>query len=170
MVILFSDRKTKTEKEIIEILKAYEADYISDKNIHKGGGKLTIISEYKVIDLKIENGIAVFISETDRFKGQKLPRGVIGICEDCNKTALKILSDSKIPVITCGMNSKNTVTLSSINSDTLLATLQRSFTDKNGKEICPEEFKIKQKKNYHPFSVMVSIAVLLLNGITPYEL
>lgn len=170
MVILFSDRKNKTEKEIIEILKSYNADYISDKNIHIGNGKLTIISEYKVTDLEIKKGVAVFISETERFKNQKLPDGVIGICEDCNKQALKIFSDNKISVITCGMNAKNTITLSSINSDTLLATLQRSFTDNSENEIYPEELKIKIKKQYMPFSVMVCLAILLLNGITPDEL
>lgn len=170
MVVLFSDRKNKTEKEIIEILKSYGADYISDKNIHKGTGKITIISEYKVTDLEIENGIAVFISESDRFKNQKFPKGIIGICEDCNKIALQTFSASKNSVITCGMNSKNTITLSSINSNTLLATLQRNLTDKYGNELYPEEIKIKQKKNYIPFSVMVSIAILLLSGIVPNEL
>ena len=170
MVILFSDRKNKTEKEIIEILKNYGADYISDKKIHKGNGKITIISEYKITDLNIEKGIAVYIDETQRFIGQKFPMGIIGICEDCNKEALKNFSYNKIPVITCGMSAKNTITLSSINSDTLLATLQRNITVINGNEIYPEEFKIKTKKNYLPFSVMASIAILLLNDITPYEL
>lgn len=170
MVILFSGRKNKTEKEIIEILKNYGADYISDKNIHEGNGTLTIISEYKITDIKVENGIAVFIDETDRFNEQKLPPNIIGICEDCNKKALKILFDNNIPVISCGMGAKNTVTLSSINNDSLLATIQRSVTDMKGNEIEPEELKIKLKNKYQPFSIMASIAVLLISGITPYEL
>ena len=40
----------------------------------------------------------------------------------------------------------------------------------NEKEIYPEELRIKIKKQYMPFSVMVCIAILLLNGITPEEL
>ena len=65
------------------------------------------------------------------------------------------------------MGAKNTITLSSINSETLLTTLQRTVTDINGNEIEPEEFKIKLKKEYLPFSVMASVAVMLLCGVIP---
>ena len=65
------------------------------------------------------------------------------------------------------MNSKNTITLSSFGDKSLLATLQRSIIDRNGLEIEPSEFKIKLKKNYNPFSVMASCAILLLCGIKP---
>ena len=67
------------------------------------------------------------------------------------------------------MNSKNTITLSSIIDNELLASLQRSIYDINGKKLEPAEFKIKLNKNYSPFSVMASLAVLLLKGIIPKE-
>lgn len=170
MVILFSGRKNKTEKEIIEILTGVGAGYISDKAIFSGDEQITIISEYKRTELKIDKGIAVFLDDTDRFKGQTFSNGIIGICEDCNKKALELFYESNIPVISCGMNQKNTITLSSINSDTLLASLQRTVTDIRGNEIEPEEFKIKLKKQYLPFSVMASTAILILCGIIPNDL
>ena len=112
MVIIFSGRKSETEKEIIEILSSNGGDYISDKTILKGKGLFTVISEYKKTDLKIEKGIALILDDTERFKGQSFPFGVIGICEENNKSALGLFKKSKIPVISCGMNPKNTITFS----------------------------------------------------------
>ncbi|MEE1160609.1 MAG: hypothetical protein U0K70_00955 [Acutalibacteraceae bacterium] len=167
MVILFSGRKSAVEKEIIEILCSFGANYISDKAVSSVGGQFTVISEYKKTDIKSKSGIAVFIDDTDRFKNQFFPKGIIGICEDGNLAALKAFKDSETPVITCGMGAKNTVTLSSFGDASLLASLQRTVTDFKGQDIDPAEFKIKLTKRYSPFAVMASAAVLLLIGIKP---
>ncbi len=167
MVILFSRRKCEEEKQIIEILSKYGANYISDKTVTAGDGSFTIISEYKKTEINIKNGIALILDDTDRFYNQTFKDGIIGICEDKNQKALEIFKRSNIPVVSCGMNSKNTITLSSLNSNSLLATLQRSLTDQSGKTVEPAEFKIKLTKEYLPFAVMASAAVLLLMGITP---
>ncbi len=169
MVILFSNRKCKIEKEIIKILTENGGSYISDKTVISGKGLFTVISEYKKSELEIDKLIAVMLDDTERFENQTFPEGTIGICEDKNIKALSVFEKNNIPVICCGMNSKNTITLSSVGSDTLFATLQRTLTDKNGKEIEPEEFKIKLNNNYNPLSVMVSTAVLLLCGIKPLK-
>ncbi|MBQ8532141.1 MAG: hypothetical protein IJ432_01750 [Clostridia bacterium] len=170
MVILLSDRKNRCEKEITEILTGVGANYISDKAVFSGTEQITIISSYKKTDLKMKKGIALILDDTKRFSGQTFPQGFIGICEDCNQKALELFSKSRIPVISCGMGAKNTITLSSINSETLLTTLQRTVTDINGNEIEPEEFKIKLKKEYLPFSVMASVAVMLLCGVIPTDI
>ena len=167
MVLLFSGRNNKTEKEIIEILKAYKGNFISDKIVLDNYGLFTIVSCYKVTELDIESGIAVFCDNNERFVNQKLPKGVIGICEDSNTVALSVFKKNGNPVISCGMNSKNTITLSSLNSNTLFVALQRTVTNSKGYSVEPEEFKITLKKQYQPFSVMASVAVLLLNSIKP---
>ena len=169
MVILFSSRKDKREKEIIEILTKYGASYISDKSVIKNNGNFTIISAYKKTEINTKNGIAIFIDETPRFKNQQFPIGIIGICEDINHKALEIFQKNGIAVISCGANLKNTITLSSINDSGLLAALQRTVTDNFGNKIDPSEFKIKLTKEYSPFAVMASVAVLLINGIMPSE-
>ena len=93
----------------------------------------------------------------------------MGICEDSNLSALKILMESGIPVITCGMNPKNTVTLSSLTAASALVSLQRTVTDIFGSEAEPGEFRIKLNRGYSPFAVTASAAVLLLSGILPDE-
>lgn len=169
MVILFSGRKSKTEKEIIEILTKYGATYISDKFVCENKGLFTIISTYKKTEINLNKGIAVFVDDTDRFSEQTFPIGIIGICEDSNLKALETFKNSRIAVISCGINLKNTITLSSMNDNGLLASLQRTVTDNSGLEIDPREFKIKLTKNFSPFAIMASVAVLLLNGIVPTE-
>lgn len=170
MVILFSKRNSKTEKEIIEILMSYGATYISDKYVFLRDKNFAVVSQYKKTNLQFKKGIAVFTDETEQFKNQILPQGTIGICEENNKEAINLFCENKIPAISCGMGAKNTVTLSSLNGDCLLVSLQRKIVQTSGKSIEPAEFRIKLKKDYQPFSVMASATVLLLLGISPDEL
>ena len=169
MVILLSERKNKCENEIIKILKKYGADHISDKQILKNGGNFTLFSIYKKTDILTNNGIAVFIGENKRLKYQKLPIGVIGICEENNLTALENFKYNNSAVITCGINNRNTITLSSINEHSVLATIQRSFIDIAGNVIYPCEIKITLTEKYSPYAVMVATTVLIIKGITPQE-
>lgn len=169
MVVLLTNRKNKVENEIIEILTKYGANYISDKIIAENENKFTVISEYKATTLNLNKGIAVMLDNSDRFINQTFPTKFIGICEDSNTKALKIFKKSNISVISCGMNNKNTVTITSFNSNILLASLQRTIINCQGKEIEPAEYKIKLTKNYSPLAVMVSASILLLNGILPLE-
>lgn len=144
MVILFADKSTNAEKEISEILRRYGADA-------KCG--ITVITDYKK-------------TETDII----LPSGAVGICEDSDLAALKILMANGATVITCGMNPKSTVTLSSLTPSSALVSLQRTVTDIFGKNAEPCEFGIKLNRGRSPFAVTASAAVLLLAGITPAQL
>ncbi len=165
VVILFSDKKSVEAQEIAEILKSCGGFHITDNAIHGANGSFTIVSRYKVSDISLSYGIAVFCDESNKFNAQRLPSGIIGICEENNINALSILKKNRLCAITCGMSNKNTVTLSSFDSDTLIAAIQRSFTDKSGNEIEPCEFKVCLKKQYRPFSVLAAITVLLILGI-----
>lgn len=169
MVIIFSERKNKIEKEIIEILIKHSGDYISDKEVYSKNGKFTVISEYKKTDINIKSGIAILVDESNRFDKQTFKNGIIGICESQNKSALTIFEKSKIPIISCGSNPKNTVTFSSINDGNILLSLQRTIISLEGKETFPCEFNIKLTKKYNPFSIMASASALLLCGIVPKE-
>ena len=169
MVILFSDRKSKTEKEIIKILMNCGVGYVSDKIINYSKNGLTVISEYKPTALNVKRGIAVITENTACFEKQFFPKGIIGICESENKNALKVFENNKTPVITCGMNPKSTVTFSSINNDSILLSLQRTVKGINRTETEPQEIKIKLNHKYETFSVMASAVILLLYGKKPTE-
>lgn len=170
MVVLLSGRKNKYEKEIIEILTKIGANYISDKAVFSGDSPITIISEYKNTNLKIKKGIVVMLDDNERFLEQKLPFSMVGICEESNKIGIDILSKNNIKVISCGLGPKNSVTISSINYDTIFITIQRIITNIKGEDIEPAEYKIKINREYLPFSIMASVTIMLLYGIIPKEL
>ncbi len=167
MILLFSERRSKTEEEITKILTRSGVSHISDRHILRGDEKVTAISLFRKTDISLKSGVAVFCDDADRFIGQNIPDGITGICEDTNTVALKVFQENNVKVISCGMGPKNTVTFSSINENALLVTLQRSITDCNGEELLPCELKIKLKQKYNPFSVMAATTVLLLYGIIP---
>lgn len=165
MVILFSDRKSKLEKEIIEILTAYGAEFISDKFISALGGFFTVAVCYKKSNININKGVAVVLEESDRFINQELSNNIIGICEDNNEKALKLFKTNGLPVITCGNNPKNTLTISSVENNNYLVALQRKIIDINGNVIYPQDYKINLNKKFSHESVMLSCGVLCLLGI-----
>ncbi|MBO5211636.1 MAG: hypothetical protein J6B80_06885 [Clostridia bacterium] len=169
MVILLSDRKSKYEKEIIEILKKYGGQHISDKFIGDGNSKFTILSIYKKSEWQLSKGVVVFLDEGNRFSEQKIPISFIGVCDENNTKALTIFKKNKISAICCGLGNKNSITLSSLGNNSLFACLQRNIQNTDGEIIEQGELKIKLTKNYLPFSIMASVAILLLNGITPVE-
>ena len=140
MIIIFADKKTKCGTEISDILY---------RCIPKRQTDFDIVTEY---------------SENIDF-----PPGSIGVCEYSNSEALKSLMKNCVPVISCGMNGKNTVTLSSVGGSSALVSLQRTVTDIYGRDREPAEFRIRLTHSRSPFAVAAAAAVLLLLGITPDE-
>ena len=167
MVVLFSNRKNAYEKEITEILTACNGNYISDKTVCSGKGKFTVVSVYKHTELNIKSGIAVLLDDGRRFTKQIFPDGMSGICEGTNETALRLFKNSGTPIISCGVNPRNTVTLSSISNRTVFASVQRVLKDFRGNIIDPSEYKIELQKKYSPFAIAACCAILLIHGITP---
>ncbi|MBE6750078.1 MAG: hypothetical protein E7560_02825 [Ruminococcaceae bacterium] len=170
MVILLSERKSKIAREIREILSFYNANFIDDKTVINNNGSFCVINIFKPCEIKLTKGIAVICDNTKRFENQTLPINIIGICEDNNRNAVRIFHKNHLAVISCGINSKNTVTFSSIDESFFVLSLQRCIYSKDGKKIEPTELKIKLRQKYEPFSILAACAVLLYFGITPTEI
>jgi len=167
MIILFSDRNNKTEKEIIKILTACGADYISDKSVFAMGGYFSVCSLYKPAKIKIKNGTALIMDGAARFEGINLEKDIIGICEETNNTALKIFENNKMSVITVGNNSKNTITVSSFSENSIIISLQRNLRTVFGNTIYAGDYKVNLTNNYSNNAILLSFAVLLINGKIP---
>ncbi len=167
MVLLFSNRNSKLEKEIIEILTAYGANLISDKEVYSVGGFFNVTPRYKHTKINIKKGIVVILDDTEKYSNQIFPQEIIGICEDTNSNALKIFKNNGVPVVVCGNNPKNTLTISSIDNKDFLITLQREIIDVNGKILYPADFKMCFNKLYSPQAVMICCGILNIIGIKP---
>ena len=167
MVIIFSNRKSKTEKELIKILTNCGADLFTDNTVINTNGNFVATSVYKHINISSKKGIALILDDTLKFKNQKLPYSFLGLCEDQNITALKLLKNNHVLTITCGNNCRNTVTISSFSNKNVVVTIQRTITDLNGKLIYPADYNITLKDNYSSEAVMFGVIILLMHGITP---
>lgn len=169
VVIIFSNRKNKLLDEIIEILTVCGADFLCDKSVNYADGYFTVAIFYKPINIKIKKGIVLILDDIQKFENQILPDNLIGICDNTNYKSIKIFEKNKISVVTCGNNNKNTITISSINQNNLVITLQRILETVNGKLLQPADYKITVKKQYSSTAILISTAILLINDIEPKE-
>jgi len=167
MVILFTNRNNKTEKEIIEILTACGADFFSERSVTSSGGFFTFCSLYKPAKLDIKKGTVLILDDTEKFNNLDLENGITGICEDSNITALNVFEKNSVPVITVGNNPKNTITLSSCRADSIIITLQRSIKTVYGNEIYPGDYKVNLTKSFSSNAILLAFAILVRKGILP---
>ena len=148
MVVILSGKENSAESEIMAELNGFEAISLIGKT-----------------DININKGVVIIADQNKRLKNVKLSKSLTGICSDENLTALNIFKKNCLPIITCGMGSKNTVTVSSISEKSLMLSLQRNIRDINGKVIEPLEIKA-EKKGESFFPIMAAeTAKLILGGV-----
>ena len=116
-----------------------------------------------------QKGLAIITGNIAEKERTPLPHGWTGICEDENRNALYYFQKSGISVITCGMNPKSTVTLSSLREEGLLLSVQRSFSDLDGNTVEPSEYQIKVSQPIPTFIAAAVTAALLFHGIEPNQ-
>lgn len=158
MVLLLASKENKAQSEIFEILELYKSK--SGQN-----DKFTVFSAKDFLKSDKKRGVVIITDNNISLSHSKLPRSLTGICDFENIAAIKIFESNKNPVITCGMGSKNTVTINSISDRHILLGFQRGFYGINGTFIEPSECKITLPRNYLPFSVMAAFTVLKIYGI-----
>jgi hypothetical protein len=74
------------------------------------------------------------------------------------------LPDIGLPAITCGLHSRDTITLSSIGEDSAVIGVQRAISNFNGSITEPQEFPIHFAKAIAPFTLMAVAAIFILSG------
>lgn len=167
MITVFSRPRCKESKEIAEILKKHGASVITESAVFSGIGDFSVLFLSKPIKIFGNKNIILIADNFEYLSKTKIPIGTIGICECGAKKPLKTFEKNKLQTITCGLNLKSTVTLSSINENSMLVCLQRSLVSLFGQTIEPADFKIELSNNYRPFSVMAACIILLLLEIKP---
>lgn len=79
---------------------------------------------------------------------------------------LKLLKDNEINILTFGLNSKATITVSSIKDDNILICIQRNFKNISKETIEEQEFNIKINKNNikKTYNILAIYSVLSVYG------
>ncbi len=73
---------------------------------------------------------------------------------------------TKLRLISCGLSSKDTLTLSSFTADSAVVSLQRSITSLSGAIVEPGDYPISIGATIDQFSILASVAVLILTDNT----
>jgi len=72
---------------------------------------------------------------------------------------LEVIKNLKLTVITYGMKSKSTITISSVEEDDMLMSIQRSIKTIKGNIIEPQEMKICQKRQQGNLYIYMILAI-----------
>lgn len=93
---------------------------------------------------------------------EPLPVGTTVIAASDDERQLKSLAESQIPVITCGLSSKDTFTFSSKEEESAVVALMRSIKSVYGHTIEPMEVPITFPPKTDEFTLLSYMATLIL--------
>ena len=116
----------------------------------------------------IIDGIFIFKDKFRKIDLSKVSNNVWHVVDSQNIHAIKALQGSKNIVLTCGVDSKSTLTFSSRTATEALVNLQR-FVKTQNKVLEPHEFTIKITSTYDDNFVLLVCSVLLLAEIPSLE-
>ena len=136
-------------REILEKLKLRESSvlFIKEKSIDN------------IKNIKFETIIIARKFKNAEILKKMLENAKYVIINSDIENNLNILENIKATVLTYGFNSKATVTASSVEDDDIILCLQRTLQTKSGKNIEPQEMKMKLCENA---SSTMALATLLM--------
>ena len=139
-----------------------------DKNLKKVIEKIFILKEIDAEITTFSNeacNICIIRSEND-FEKNSMPKADYFIINSDDANVLKRIKGIKSKVITCGLSTRSTITLSSISDSRCVMCLQRSIFNLNGAKISPFElpFELCGIAFDEVSIVMVLTAAILCNS------
>lgn len=109
-------------------------------------------------------GILILKNSFKDIDDNYLPSNFLPVFDNQNLKAVKFLKDRCKIVLTCGVSSKNTLSISSIDESSAVVSLQRYMIIKN-KIVEPHDFTINLTKQVEPQDLLFTCAILLLSDI-----
>ena len=119
----------------------------------------------QVPDVFWEKGILLFKNSCDGLETLSLPPGFFSVFESHNHRAAAMLRRSHSHVDTCGMSTRDTLNIASLDYGSAVLSLQRNITTLAGQILEPHDFKVTVCNNASPRQVLAVAMVLLLSGI-----
>lgn len=172
LVVLFGVTGGYIAEEIKRVLSHYGIISICGTSIE---GKVTeplfLVTEYSTrVNVARANGVVVLLGEIVDNCVLDVPNSFKGIVYSGDKNGLRLLQNTGITTLTCGMSERDTLILSSITENTASVCLQRKIITINGNVIEPREYPIRLKNKITDYALLAAIGILLLYGIEPNDL
>lgn len=127
--------------------------------------KFTIFESNQLKEVNLNRGIVIFHNPEDLSEIPPiLSDNLTYIVEEEDKTALLVLNRLNSVTITYGMSLKATITLSSINDERAVISLQRETFDLKGQKLLPKEITAEICSKIDDNELMLIATILLISG------
>ncbi len=162
-VILYGKNGNRIADEICGLLKEYGIIRVGDRRIKFAANspKFLIIESKCTKEIDIPQGIIVIAGEIEADTELRIKGDFRGVVFSSDKEALKLLKNTEVSVISCGMAEEDTLSLSSIKENAAVISINRKIKTLNGAFIDPQEHKVILKKPITDYSLLVAYAILL---------
>jgi len=156
------------EKKILTCIKnllgeKYSIASIDEKTYCDNGQNTNfiIIKSSTITNVKAKS-IVVFKDSTALCENINLDENCIAIANSDDQNIIKYLAANNIKAITCGLSTKDTLTLSSITQDSAVISLQRAITTIYGSTLEPFEMPVKLQSKLEPYSILIIAAITII--------
>ena len=129
--------------------------------------KFFLVQQNRPLRLRTESGVCVLPPEARPFARWRVPPGFVAVAPSDNPTALRTLERQGPQAVTCGMSASDTVTLSSLDENRPVVSLQRNLRTLSGEQAEPGEYPVRLAAPISPYGLMAAVSILLLAGLDP---
>lgn len=123
-----------------------------------------LLDDGQMRSVQMEHCILLFKANCSGLGGITLPRAHAAVLEPENEKAAALLQAQHVPIVTCGLSQKNTVTFSSRTPSTAVVSLQREIHDTSGAPVEPRELPVALSSPREDYPLLASVAALWLAG------
>ncbi|WRS28831.1 hypothetical protein U6B65_06820 [Oscillospiraceae bacterium MB08-C2-2] len=113
---------------------------------------------------EVPEALLIIYKNICTIKKEKIPSQALAVVDSTNRELVHFVSKTKLPAITCGMASMDTITLSSITEESAVINLQRTITCLDGQLVEPQEIPIKLHSAAGKYAIMAAAAALIASG------
>lgn len=133
---------------------------------HAPGVSFLLVDDGQMRSVQMENCILLFKENCAGLGTVDLPKACAAVLEPENEQAASLLQARHIPIVTCGLSQKNTVTFSSRTPTTAVISLQREIHTTTGEPVDPRELPVALSAPREDYPLLATVAALWLAGIS----
>lgn len=131
----------------------------------RGGGMDILVSDIgRMKDVEVDNAVVVFSGESATAAQPHNGMEAVAVVNSGVPASIEAVSKTGMPAITCGFSPRDTMTLSSFDSDSAVLSLQRGVKCFDGSVEEPREIPLKLAYPLDSFTLMAAASVYILCG------
>lgn len=128
------------------------------------GREIMLLDTDRLSSIKLDHCILLMKTDASPSELSLLSGSTVAVANSENGLQLAELSELQIPVLTCGMRPKDTLTYSSCGQDNVVIALQRTITTVDGSRVEPLELPIADTFGIDGYPLLAYTALRLLLG------